>query len=313
MGGIENMLKKSPVCKQCGQPIWDNYVNALGATWHPEHFVCAYCGKPITDSSFTVQDGKPYHVACYQDHIVPKCVYCGRPLLGEYLVDGWGNKFHKEHQSQYPHCAYCGRLVLPRQQEHGARASEQVRCPVCRAAAIETSEEAQPLFDKLKRWVGSQGLRYNNLRLSLELVGRPKLAQYLSVRNEVHSLGVTMSTTYSTNGQVTHTVVDRVAVLQGMPSLLFQGVTMHELGHVWLTVQSIQDLPQWAEEGFCELLSHRYLSGINTQEGQYYSQRIEKNTDPVYGEGFRRIKAIADRVGFQRFIEQLQRTKQLPR
>src|SRR5258707_8277252 len=43
-----------PICKQCGQPIWEGYVTALGATWHPEHFLCAACHQPIGSARFNL-------------------------------------------------------------------------------------------------------------------------------------------------------------------------------------------------------------------------------------------------------------------
>ena len=64
-----------PICKQCGQPIYGSYLDALGATWHPEHFVCAACGQPIDVSSFNVFEGKPYHPRCYIERVLPRCVY----------------------------------------------------------------------------------------------------------------------------------------------------------------------------------------------------------------------------------------------
>jgi hypothetical protein len=231
--------------------------------------------------------------------------------VNEYLIDHWGTRFCKEHQHQFPHCTYCGRLVPPQEQEAG-RSREEIRCAVCRSTAIESADEARPIFKKLIQWVGSQGLRYNNLPLTLELCGREKLAHYLSERGLSHSLGATMSKTYSLDGRVVRSEVTGVAVLLGLPATLFQNVTIHELGHVWLIVQGIQDLPSWAEEGFCELLSYRYSSGLNTPEGRYHAASIERNSDPIYGEGFRRIRARADAMGFQRFVEVLQSTKRLP-
>ncbi len=302
-------MTMQPICKGCGQSIRGNYLSALNATWHPEHFVCAACGRPIAGASFQVHEGAPYHFECFRDRIAPRCAYCGKPLVGEYLVDQWGARYCKEHQSQFPQCAYCGRLVPPKDQEPG---KDVVRCTVCRSTEIETAEVAKPIFSQLIRWVGAQGLRYNNLPISLELCDRAKLAQYLNQRNLAHSLGATMSTSYLQNGQVVRTEVRGVAVLHGLPSTLFRGVTVHELGHVWLIVNGISGLPQWAEEGFCELLSYRYYTGLNTPEGRYHVTAIERNADPIYGEGFRRVRGVADAKGFQRFIEIMQTTKRLP-
>ncbi|HEV2660896.1 MAG TPA: protein DA1, partial [Ktedonobacteraceae bacterium] len=298
-----------PICKACGQPVWGHYLSAHGSTWHPEHFTCAACGRPIAGASFQLHEDAPYHLDCYRDRVAPRCAYCGKPLVGEYLVDQWGTQYCKEHQSQFPRCAYCGRLVPPRDREQG---SDTVRCPVCRFTAIETAEAAKPIFSQLIRWVGSQGLRYNNLRLSMELCGRATLARHLREHSQTHSLGATMSTSYMQDGQMLQTEVSGVAVLHGLPSTLFQGVTVHELGHVWLIVQGVQGLPAWAEEGFCELLSYRYYKELNTPESRYHASAIENNPDPVYGEGFHRVQAIADSMGFPRFIATIQATKRLP-
>jgi hypothetical protein len=108
------------------------------------------------------------------------------------------------------------------------------------------------------------------------------------------------------------TEVNGVAVLEGMPALSFQGVTVHELGHVWLIVHDIKDLSLWAEEGFCELLTHRYYTQLNTEESRYHAKGIETNPNPIYGVGFRGVRSIADAMGFQRFVETMRRTKRLP-
>ena len=305
-------MTSQPICKQCGQPIGGSYITTLGATWHPEHFLCTACHQPIGNARFNLHEGAPYHPECYRQQVAPRCAYCGKLLMGEYLVDHWGTKYCKEHQRQYPACSFCGRLVPPQQQEPGVKDSGSVRCPICRASAIETADQAQPVFSHLKRWVNGQGLMYNNLPLTLVLRDQPRLSELLKGHAEPHALGVTLSTTHTQNRQVIRTEVSGVAILEGLPTTLFQGVTIHELGHVWLIVHDVKGLPSWAEEGFCELLSYRYYTQLNTSEGRYYATGIEHNPHPVYGEGFRRVRAVADYMGFRRFVETMQKTKRLP-
>ncbi|GCE11560.1 protein DA1 [Tengunoibacter tsumagoiensis] len=336
------MQATTPICKQCGQPIQGRYITALNATWHPQHFVCAACQRPFEGESFMVHNDAPYHQTCYQNTIlprcaacgqplsgkyvidprtnssyhescyqntvVPRCTYCNKPLMGEFLVDQWGNKFCQEHKQQFPACQFCGRLIPPAQQEHG---SDLQRCQICRSTAIEEISIARPLFGQVVRWMNGQGLLYHNQPISLELCDRVKLSERLKERHDPHSLGVTMSTTYTRNGQYLKTDIDGVSVLHGMPSVLFQGVTAHELGHVWLIVHEVRGLPSWAEEGFCELLAYRYYGGQSGAESAYFAKNIEQNRDPVYGDGFRRVKAIADREGFARFLSNLQTTKKM--
>jgi Protein of unknown function (DUF3633)./LIM domain. len=332
----EKMHRGQPICHKCGRAIWGKCLYALGESWHPEHFVCMVCQLPIQDASFQVYEGQPCHSSCYAQRLAARCVYCGKPLTGQFVVDHWGQHFCVEHQAQFPLCAYCGRMVPPQQREPGAQV---VRCPICRAQAIESDVEARPLFSQLVHWLTAQGLTYNNLPLRLELCDRTRLnsllVQYPQTERRGgenrmpppapprtgyatieapgdHTLGTTTSQTYTQNGRVISTTVTGVSILQGLPSTLFQGVTVHELGHVWLIVLGIQQLPPWAEEGFCELLSYQFYQQLHTPESEYYSQCKERNPDPIYGDGFRSVRASAERLGFARFIATARTTKRLP-
>ncbi len=125
-------------------------------------------------------------------------------------------------------------------------------------------------------------------------------------------MGATLQNTVTKNGQKLSSSVEGVAILRGLPSTLFQGVTIHELGHAWLIVHNIVDLPAWAEEGFCELLSYRYYTDHSTHESAYYAMGIEKNPHPDYGGGFRRLRAMCDEMGFSNLTLFLRTNRQLP-
>lgn len=315
------------LCAACHLPIRDASFNVYeNQPYHPQCYIervaprCAFCGKPLAGSYIT-SEGRSYHPDCYREHVVPRCVYCNQPLTGEYMIDAWGNKFCKRHEREFPACEFCGRLIPPSQQEQGRPVA--VRCTVCRSRAIETPAQAVPLFESLKQWMGGQGLQLPAIPLRLELCDRATLIRHMQQRGarsgnrgsapfEPHTLGVTMSTTHMLNGREVRTDINGVAVLRGLPAPLFSGVVVHELGHVWLVTQRIQGLPPWAEEGFCELLAHRYYRLLNSSESRYYAEGIEKNPNPIYGDGFRRVREVAYRIGFQHYVQQLRATKRLP-
>jgi len=56
----------APRCKSCGSTISGSCVNAMGAQWHAEHFVCQYCKKPFPKGLFFEVGGLPYCEAHYQ-------------------------------------------------------------------------------------------------------------------------------------------------------------------------------------------------------------------------------------------------------
>jgi hypothetical protein len=311
-------MAMSRVCKCCGKPLAGSYISALGADWHPDHFLCAACHLPIREASFTVHDGQPYHPQCYVERVLPRCAYCNAPLVGEYLVDGWGTKFCARHRQEYPACDFCGRLIPPSQQERGdPLAIQSKRCAVCRSRAIESWPSARPLYEEVTNWVKAQLPGFPAATFKLELCDRATLNRYISTigmspGGEIHTSGVTRSTQHFINGREVGTEVDGIAVLRGLPTPLFQGVLAHELGHAWLITQGITGLAPWLEEGLCEMLAHRYYSHLSTPEGRYYAQNIEQNPNPIYGEGFRKLRTTINRVGFLNYVTQLRANKHPP-
>ena len=114
------------------------------------------------------------------------------------------------------------------------------------------------------------------------------------------------------NKRLDHVKVEGVAILQGLPHTLFAGVCVHELGHVWLVQQKIVNLPILDEEGVCEWLAHRYYVESGSEADLFYAQRTAENSNPVYGDGFRKLQKLEARVGFEAILKALLRKKRLP-
>ncbi|XP_054279215.1 leupaxin-like [Macrosteles quadrilineatus] len=103
------------ICAQCNKPIADTVTQAMGKSWHKEHFVCTHCKKPFNGSSFFVQDEKPY---CEDDHKKlfpsgncasgsnPLCAHCNKPITDTVLT-ALGKHWHKDHFV----CAHCKKPI----------------------------------------------------------------------------------------------------------------------------------------------------------------------------------------------------------
>lgn len=88
-------------CAYCNGPILDTCINALGKTWHPDHFFCAHCGRSFEGGGFMEYQGKAYCEEDYFGLFAPKCAApsCGNPILAE-CVTALGVQWH-------PDCFVC--------------------------------------------------------------------------------------------------------------------------------------------------------------------------------------------------------------
>ena len=309
------------ICKSCSQPILGNHLNALNVDWHPEHFCCAFCHEPITEEHFFVYKAAPYHSSCYENNLAPRCTICHKALTGKHQRNEWGDHFCSDHAKELAPCSYCGRLVPDATKRLRRRAVEDISCATCAATAIENIDQARLQLPQLIEWVETQGVYFRHKTFRIEVLDRAAFSTREGGRRD--PLGLTTSTRYLRNKHIDHARVESVAILQGLPLTLFAGVCVHELGHVWLVQHNIVNLPLMDEEGFCELLAYRYYSETppavapdepanSPNAAHFYARRIAENPNPVYGDGFRKVQRLADRVGFAQIIKALLRKKKLP-
>lgn len=96
----------APSCSKCLLRIKGDCLNALDKQWHPNCFVCAYCHKPFGNSSFYMEDGRPYCEKDWNELFTTKCVGCGFPIeAGDRWVEALNNNYH----SQCFRCTICNK------------------------------------------------------------------------------------------------------------------------------------------------------------------------------------------------------------
>lgn len=108
--GVSGQLKDGrewkatgPKCKHCDEVILGRVINAIGSTWHPEHFVCHACSQPFKDGRFVEKDGHPYCENDYYELFGHRCIRCENPIKGN-MIKAFGQTYHPEHFT----CTGCG-------------------------------------------------------------------------------------------------------------------------------------------------------------------------------------------------------------
>jgi len=102
------IVHSGPPCAQCDEMIIGQCINALGKTYHPEHFVCAHCNNQFpSGQNFIEHEGQPYCEADYSTLFCPRCANCKQPITDK-CVSAIGNKYHTHHFT----CTGCGKNLV---------------------------------------------------------------------------------------------------------------------------------------------------------------------------------------------------------
>lgn len=263
---------------------------------------CSVCAKRIKGSYLTSNDKIFCSQKCYESTL-PECTVCGkRSAAGALAADN--SFFACPDCLRKPRCFSC-QIPTGGRKLHDGR----VICPTCSKTAVYNENTARKHFQSVR----------NDLKYKLGLGTSHPIQFYLIDQETLHKKSRNQSDVVTEQGLfeylaelekvVTRNLLGRkvsekeektselfnIYVLNGLPRERMEYVMAHELGHDWLVTHfpGIRDMQ--VKEGFAEYVGWLYNKLHNRD---YLNKRIEANTDPVYGQGFRMIKDIADKKGF---------------
>jgi len=102
-------------------------INAVGKTYHPDHFVCDYCSQPFPGGKFLVgPDQKLYCENDFMELHAKICAVCSDVIRGKAVNISNGKSYHSEHFL----CVACG-LSLVGKQYKIHKETELIYCPKC--------------------------------------------------------------------------------------------------------------------------------------------------------------------------------------
>jgi hypothetical protein len=268
----------------------------MGAAWHPECWRCGVCGKAITGPYFQ-HEGKPVCERDYLAAFAPRCFFCGEVLTGTFRENPFGQRACARHDHG-PACRSCDRwlgrqegLMVP------LGAFGTALCGLCQREAVGHGEARN-----YGNAFGAAALGELGLTLPAIPTVPIRLEPALLVMQLKGSLerlvdGLTRNATATLNGRETGRAITEIIVVGGLAREHFEGVLAHEFGHVWLFHQRFDHLAEPLAEGFSELVKDRWLERLGTPLARALRRKLAESRDPVYGDGFRLLKARWDGSG----------------
>ena len=141
-----DIIHKGPPCANCGEMIIGQCTNALGKTYHPEHFVCACCSQPFVGGKFMIKDNEPYCENDFYELFGNKCKTCGDPIKDKYIAASETLYFHPEHFV----CDACG-IKLAGKKFKVQDVSQEVLCIDCHVKRVTVFGSGERICAKCLR------------------------------------------------------------------------------------------------------------------------------------------------------------------
>jgi hypothetical protein len=103
-----------------------------------------------------------------------------------------------------------------------------------------------------------------------------------------------------------------IYILTGLPRLHFISAAAHELMHVWLFLNTRQKTEEQLVEGSCNYAAILVLRQYDDEMAGYVVKQMDDEPDVIYGEGFRRVKKMADNRGVEYWLQHLRLDSEFP-
>jgi hypothetical protein len=248
---------------------------------------CSYCSREIA-GKYVIYEAQSYHRPCYFK-VAPRCGICRLALLGSVTVLGDKHAYHPKCFQASHRCDACS---LPCKGKRGGRidiADGRIHCRQCDSTSIRTLSRARSALATAMLDLSRElGIDLRSTPIELKLQDRHSLARLAQVPSP-------MVKGFTEARRKDITVAGRlhrgpwkfkILALHSLPQEAMIGVMAHELFHVWQVLNCPDQTPQ-LREGSANYAQWRVL---RRRQQWLWAELIEKDPDPVYGDGFRRFR-----------------------
>ncbi|MET0425007.1 MAG: protein DA1 [Actinoplanes sp.] len=221
------------------------------------------------------------------------CPACGRPLTMTMTISLTGLRYCNRHDGG-PRCIAC---MAPADPDVG---TEVALCRLCEATSVRSQQDVKRVLPPI-----AAELRQLQIRTTAPV--RVRLVTAAEVNSHQPGHGDALGMTVSRGGNV----VD-LMVVRDLPYTKFGSTVAHEVMHAYLTQQGFPQLPPQVAEGLCQLLAYAWVRRRKDPQASAELRLIAETTDPVYGDGFRRARASAERIGVRATLDHVRRHRDFP-
>lgn len=219
-----------------------------------------------------------HYVENLPDLLKKRCIVCNYIITGSYQYDAWGENAHTS--CDIKNCFCCGRILSNK----GKQLSDgRFICEICDGSLGQNTADIQWIDERVLAVLKSVGIT-GIPKTPIEIVQKQKLLHLMSSNSGFgDAYGLAQ---YTFNGSVKHF---NICILEHLPKTFLAGVLAHEYMHVWQYQNNINP-PRDICEGFCNLGAMAMYQKINTKLSSVLLEQVEKSPDPIYGEGYRKVR-----------------------
>ena len=263
--------------------------------------ICNYC-KQLISNQWIIFEEKDYHSNCYENYIAPKCSLCLKILTEEYLVDAWGNPFHKSHEAEGIYCSSCSRIISEGVTQGGYKLDDgRFLCSLCQSNIVQSPSQIDASKLTVLTLLEKIGIVEIKEDIPISLANRFTLQKLADEIASSHLKGFTkFSYIKSPFGNLASEY--NIYILDRLPTIEFEAVLAHEYLHVWLYENNIE-LPLTQREGFCNLASAYIYQQNGSQFSTIHLDSMDIDPDPNYGDGYRKMKLQLEKNGWKSLLQ----------
>ena len=307
-----------PKCSVCNKKIFGEYIHLDEGKYHEDCYTstivpkCSICSKAM-ESTYISDDKGKYHEKCYNEKVLPKCTVCDDPIKSRYMTDLWGNKFHEKHKNSSGICSSCSRVISDKLTFGGIDLSDGRKiCGICSDEKVSSRYDIEQARRFVLNLLEMHGFGRFPKDIQISLKDLDELAELRGRKDNDIRCFTHYTYTYDpyTSAIQKESKTFTIYILEFLPDTEFKSVLAHEYLHVWLHMNDL-DYKNSITEGFCNLAAALVYENIQSELSDIGIKKMNQNTDPDYGVGYRNMKKCLNHYGWSEFLSRIKNKKDL--